>query len=414
MIKKFSLLPVTVLLALPVNSAFPQGTARYFDDIFSTVTKTSDITFGQNKSVNGSTVILKLDVYQPTGDTTAKRPVVIFGHGGTFIGGSKTDGDVVTLCNRFAKKGYVTVSYNYRIGIGFPFNQQTASQAVYRATQDAKAVVRFLYKDASSSNTFKIDTNFIYLGGSSAGAFIALHYAYLDDPAELPAYLDTTGLGNMEGNSGNPGFSSKVNAVINLSGALGDTSWMAPGDEPACSMHGTADQTVPYGTGMIYISGFPIMVVDGSSTVDVKANMTGITHSFYTWPGADHAPYASGASPDPAAYMDTTVDFIRDFLCEQSQLCVVQPGIDKRENSAVYFKLIPSQTGDKITILPLYPEISFTAEISDVLGKVIMRHESNGKPIVISKNEPRGGIYLVKITVADGTSQVEKIYFKEK
>jgi para-nitrobenzyl esterase len=43
-----------------------------------------------------------------------------------------------------------------------------------------------------------------------------------------------------------------------------------------------------------------------------QANALGINNPFYTWYGKDHVPYASSA-----AYMDSTVNFVRDFLVTQ-------------------------------------------------------------------------------------------------
>src|SRR6185369_14727225 len=129
--------------------------------------------------------------------------------------------------------------------------------------------------------------------------------AYLNQPAELPAAIDTTVLGGLEGNSGNPGYPSTVNAIVNLCGALGDTAWMIPGDIPVCSMHGTADNIVPYATAMLSIITIPIMVVNGSYSVSQQANRIGIPNVMYTYFGATHVPYASNLS-----YMDTTVRFV--------------------------------------------------------------------------------------------------------
>ena len=229
------------------------------------------------------------------------------------MGGTKNDGDVTSLCNHFAKRGYVCVSINYRLGISIPPNQTGATQAVYRAVQDMKAAIRFMRKDAATSNIYKVDTNFIVAAGSSAGAFTALHLAYLDDVSELPAQIDTTVLGGMEGNSGNPGYSSQVNAVVNLCGALGNKTWLHPGDEPLCSMHGTNDNVVPYATAMLYLLNiWSIMVVDGSYSVNDYANTIGLDNVMYTYYGQDHVPYAGSL-----AYMDTTVRFVSNFLYEQ-------------------------------------------------------------------------------------------------
>jgi alpha/beta superfamily hydrolase len=287
------------------------GTPRYDSEVFSTVDLTSDIIYGSNNVAGGGPTDLTLDIYQPANDTAAVRPLIIWAHGGSFIAGTKNDADVTSLCEHFSKRGYVCASINYRLGFAtFPPNGGEAKRAVFRAVQDMKAAIRYFRKDAATSNTYRIDPNLIFAGGSSAGAFTALHLAYLDEPSELPADIDTTLMGGMEGNSGNPGYSSQVNAIINLCGALGDKTWIKPGDEPVVSMHGTNDNTVPYATDTIIFLGFvPIMQVDGSYSISAYANSIGLMNDMYTFFGADHVPYAANL-----AYMDTTVRFVSNFL----------------------------------------------------------------------------------------------------
>ena len=70
-------------------------------------------------------------------------------------------------------------------------------------------------------NTYDIDTNRIYIGGSSAGAITALHVAYLDDVCEISGYLNQTvinQLGGLEGASGNPGQVNYTAAKAGVSG----------------------------------------------------------------------------------------------------------------------------------------------------------------------------------------------------
>ena len=76
---------------------------------------------------------------------------------------------------------------------------------------------------------------------------MALHLAYMDEN-EIPSWLDMSipGLeGGLEGESGNPGYSSEVSGILPVSGAMGDSDWIDAGDTtPACMFHGDADLTV--------------------------------------------------------------------------------------------------------------------------------------------------------------------------
>lgn len=283
---------------------------RFDQEVFPTVVTSNNILYGSNIDANGTNTNLIMDIYEPAGDTMVARPLIIWAHGGSFITGTKSDGDVVSLSQHFAKRGYVCASISYRLGVPFPINQESAMKAVYRSVQDMKAAIRFFRKDAAGTNIYKIDPNTVFVGGSSAGAFAALHTAYLDKYSEFPILLDTIALGTLEGSSGNPGFSSAVNAVIDLCGALGNKNYIEPGNVPFVAMHGTMDNTVPYATAIInFLNIYPIMVVDGSYSISDYANTIGVYNEMYTYFGAGHVPYLSDI-----AYMDTTVRFVSNFL----------------------------------------------------------------------------------------------------
>ena len=380
------------------------GSARYDTEVFSTVKLTSNITYGSNVDNTGATTTLTMDIYEPDSDTVAVRPLIVWAHGGSFMGGTKNDGDVTSLCNHFAKRGYVCISINYRLGISIPPNQTGATQAVYRAVQDMKAAIRFMRKDAATSNVYKVDTNFIDAAGSSAGAFTALHLAYLDDVSELPAQIDTTVLGGMEGNSGNPGYSSQVNAVVNLCGALGNKTWLHPGDEPLCSMHGTNDNVVPYATAMLYLLNiWSIMVVDGSYSVNDYANTIGLDNVMYTYYGQDHVPYAGSL-----AYMDTTVRFVSNFLYEQLGCTPTDPlplpntfpstGVASSVSVGSDLSVYPNPALNQFTVeLQNKVDRMLEVRIINSTGQIIQSIHVDQNKISIPVNETAAGIYLIQV-----------------
>ncbi|MAO87916.1 MAG: esterase, partial [Crocinitomicaceae bacterium] len=210
---------------------------RYRYRIFEEVEVASDVLYGSNIGASGVNEELFMDVYRPAGDTHTSRPVVVLAHGGFFLAGSKEGTDVVPLCEDLARMGYVAVSISYRLGIDDLFSLEVSLlEAVMRGVQDAKGAIRHLRKShAEEGNPWGIDPSRVVLGGSSAGAFIALHSAYIDDLDEVPDAIDLTqpGLeGGLEGLSGSPGYSSEVLSIVNLCGAMGDAGWMEVGDAP--------------------------------------------------------------------------------------------------------------------------------------------------------------------------------------
>ena len=383
----YSLL-IFLFFILHQNNSFAQCSGgRYISQIFSAYDSTMNIQYGSNVKVNGSNQNLLLDIYQPSGDVLPERPLIIIAHGGSFIGGTKTGTDVVPLCHDFAKMGYVTASVEYRLGIAnFPFpgpDSTDASEAVMRATQDARAAVRFFKKNyITGGNTYRIDTNNIYFGGVSAGAFMALHLAYLDQLSELPSFIDTTqpGLGGgMEGNSGNPGYNSDVKAIVNICGALGDTAWIHPGDEPVCSFHGTNDNTVPFGSAVITLVGiYPLLQVDGSSSVTARANEVGIENCFDIYWGQDHVPEVNNAQ-----YYDTTVVIMRNFLahfvCGIPLMCTYGNPVGIAENNFSRDETIiyPNPANSEFRIQNSEFRIK-EVEVYDVMGKMVCSYNAKG------------------------------------
>lgn len=403
--KKVLLLLSFILTLSEVNAQVDCSSGRFDTEVFTNVNVTYNVVYGANTDVNGNLLTLKMDVYEPANDTMTARPLIVWAHGGSFLAGSKSDNDVVTLCQRFAKRGYVCASIDYRLGIPFPVGQTNATKAVYRATQDMKAAVRFFRKDAMMLNVYKTDPNIIFAGGSSAGAFTALHLAYLDDVSEIPAEIDTTVMGNLEGNSGNPGYASTVNAVIDLCGAIGDRHWVTGSTVPFVAMHGTNDNTVPYGRAMIYLLGaFPIMVIDGSYAIAGYADSVGVYNQMYTWRGAGHVPYASNP-----AYMDTTVSFVSNFLYQYFG-CVPR---DPNPLPNTFVTEIRNTSENRVIVYPNpaneYLIVNSNENIVDLTlmsvdGKQLQRFSqlNNNARIDVSALAP--GIYFITINTPSGRS----------
>ena len=315
-------------LACALNPSFAQqecdGYRYRYTGAFETHSVTYDVQYGQNLSWNGVEEELVVDIYAPVGDVIAERPLVILAHGGFFLDGSNDGLDVVSLSEDLAQMGYVVASMSYRLGVddlgillGTAVLQDEFVKAVWRGVHDSKAAVRFFRKSAEEGNPYGIDPNRIYLGGVSAGAFIALHHAYVDVDSEIPTQIDITELGlegGLEGLSGNPGYSSQVQGVFNIAGALQTVDYLNVGEnERLFSIHGTEDNTVPYGEGMISLMGFNIIDVDGSAVIHEQAEELGLEHCLITVEGAGHMPHIDVLNPE---YYDLTISALAGKLGE--------------------------------------------------------------------------------------------------
>lgn len=390
---------------------------RYIEPLFDEYELLSDIKYGSAVNLEGKTQDLLLDVYHPQGDTAALRPLIIWAHGGSFIGGSKTQEEVTQFAKYYAQAGYVTASIGYRLGIDQstifdpPKAERELYKAAMRATQDGKAAIRFFKRSvAENGNPYRIDTSRIMLGGSSAGALLSLHTAYLTTMEELneaaPAgLLDDIG-GGLEGLSGNPGYSTQLKGVINLCGALGKASWIQPGDIPLISMHGDRDNTVPYKYGIAGLPAFGIGVkVEGSYLVDSAAQAAGVKSFFYTWYKADHVPYATDAK-----YKDSTITYMTPRIYE-IMFDKLPPVSNDKVLALTSLNVFPNPSQQVVTVQ--IPEYTGTVNyrLTDMQGRLIQHASENRSEFQIFRKDIPAGLYI--LTLRHGNQQVaRKIWFE--
>ena len=361
-------------------------------DLFSGTNVTSGVTFGNNVALSGGAVDLKMDVYEPEGDTQTDRPVVLVAFGGSFIGGNRSD--VAFMCEILAKMGYVAVAPDYRVGFFFP-SQVTTTLAVLRGAHDVSACVRYLKKTAvEDGNPYGIDCERIIVGGISAGAIAAIHSAYFDKVSEIPSYMsaDTVGLGGVAGNSGTPNYLHDAIGVLSFSGAIGDTTWMEAGDAAIVSIHEEEDNVVPYYTQEVSVSGFPTgLIASGGGDLHVRAANLGLSEALLGYPGvANHVGYLNPIDQDALDFMR---DFLADLVCNSGSTnsCSALPsGIaDIERNSIILF---PNPATD---ILNFQSEEVASIEVIDVIGRVVLNGNSiKGKNRFDVSNLPAGSYIL--------------------
>ena len=334
-IKLQSLLLIFFLIA---SISFSQ--TRYMDEVFCDIEIESDIVYGNNITVlpllqGGAPAPedLEMDIYMPSGDSATDRPVVMILHTGSFLPavangqatGDKTDNATVEQCKAFAKKGYVAVALNYRLGWN-PISENedvrrsTLIQAAYRGLQDVRTGIRFLRKSiAEDGNPYGITDKFA-VGGLGTGGYLSLCAASLWDYEEellLAKFMDTSqdidgdGLndavpyiipeyfGNLEGtDSGilpgldsdgdgvfdvtnvpfclpnHPGYSSEIDMAFNVGGDIPDSSWVDQGEVPIASMQCWNEVFAPYGVGNIMVPTTGAIVVEGMGSLIVQQMAT--------------------------------------------------------------------------------------------------------------------------------------------
>lgn len=251
-----------VLTGCDLRLVTPTGPAplRYRDAVFTTVTKTADITYGSATNQQGQVVTLKMDLYEPAGDAIGARPVIVLVHGGSFRSGNKTSAELVDQANVYAKQGYVAASISYRLAPnGCTTITVECVNAIRDAKHDAQAAVRFL---RSKAVDYRLDVGRIAMAGSSAGAITAVEVGY--GPEEVGA-------------SGNPGYDSTIRAAVSLSGAKILTV-PNPGEAAVLLLHSSGDAVVPY---------------QWATNTVTAAETAGTYVEITTWDENSHVPYSA-------------------------------------------------------------------------------------------------------------------------
>lgn len=201
-----------------------------------------NIEYGVAKNWQGQSEKLRLDVYYPilSIDTIPLRPLILMVHGGGLISGDKAN--YTRVCLEFAKRGFVAVSINYRLGLNCKTDSISEEKAKYRAQQDVQAAFRFVVENAQ---VLRVDTSWMFIGGGSAGSVAALGTVYVSQNEwnKLSPKLESElGSLNSSGNSLQHTFSIK--GVFNDWGAM-LVSVLQPNElKPMVSFHGDADSTV--------------------------------------------------------------------------------------------------------------------------------------------------------------------------
>jgi len=288
--------------------------SRYTKSVFTDITTVSNITYGSNTTYAGNTKALQMDIYYPSNDTATSRPLLILLPGGGFL--ANTDKSVLAdESMAIAKFGYVVACINYRCfdGTGEMTNP-ILKQLIVEGMQDAKAAIHFFRKDAANGNTYKINTNKIFLGGHSAGAIDAAHTVYLDTITKADTTLQTLIIvnGGIEGNSGNSGYSSSVTGLVCLAGALLDKTYITASSKPMIGMYGTLDTLLTYNDGQLSSLNTSPIMVSGCNSMYNRAVSVGISNCVVdSITGGDHfAPIQTNCT----ACLSTIAEFMHKLL----------------------------------------------------------------------------------------------------
>lgn len=361
---------------------------------------------------------LKLDLYLPQNDTSKQRPLLMLIHGGAFFNGDKASEAYIKWSKHFAALGFVVASINYRMG--FLPSADQIDCAGYRAVQDAHAAMRFLVHNAAK---YRINTDWIFVGGTSAGAITALNLAFMRNqnrPKSTRGNLLKDDMGNIE--SVSPQYTEKfsIKAVANMWGAVHDLNMIANAKTSIISFHGDADNIVPYGydhpfndvldpvkialrndnsaeaKSLKSIFSLPLNramtnKMYGSSMINSAAKSKGNRSKLFTYPGGGHSLHVD-KNNNLVPYFYFIQDSVTAFFVEE---LIPNPIRIQRDNNN---PICYTAKGGSVSEIYWKVENGIILETNGRQAKIILLPSAERKKIVVS-GRYSNGIYFRKESV---------------
>lgn len=278
-IRRHVVLSVTLTLVVFAALCLTSGLARAAQIVVE-----DNITYGKAGDTE-----LKLDLARPEG--SGPFPAIVFIHGGGWSGGNRQGyrGQI----QEAAKRGYVAATVSYRLMQFDRAKKETTTATTIFPAQihDVKAAIRWVRANAEK---YHIRPDRIGVTGGSAGGHLSLMVGLTDPTSKL------------EGDSGNPGQSSRVQAVVNVFGptemvgcyekssvawifrlfmggtpseaaerykAASPVTYVSKDDPPVLTLHGDKDALVP---------------IEQAKLLDEKMKAAGASHTLMVFQGQGH------------------------------------------------------------------------------------------------------------------------------
>ena len=160
--------------------------------------------------------------------------VIVYIHGGSWVGGDKSEFPKQLVEELAGKRGYVVASVNYRL-------VKNGNNRFPAQIDDIKKVMAFIHKNAKR---YKYDADNIVLMGGSAGAHLAMLYAYgHDEKKQVRAVVDLWGPTDLTDKAVRQDGTDADNIVINFLGEKDPNAEIARQASPVCFL--TKETGVP-------------------------------------------------------------------------------------------------------------------------------------------------------------------------
>jgi hypothetical protein len=373
--------------------------AFFFDS--TQITIGSNIQYGIASNFQGNSYKLLMDLYYPnlSVDLSPKRPFIMLFHGGGFSSGDKQSGDIRDLCIHLAMRGFVCASVNYRLGDAF--TEYGQFKARYRAIQDGNAALRYVVNNA---NTVRIDTNWLFVGGQSAGSLLALGMVYSDqfELDSISLLYNTTSisveLGNLHSSGNNLTNTYSVKAIFNNWGAVAGSEVDIDEMIPTIAFHGELDATVLIDADNSFLH----YTLNGSRAIHYDLTANNICSEITIDTKGDHGIYRNSSSLFRAQRASC---FFRSVFCNNCTSFYTTDSVPSNCSTPLSTKEF--NFGSNINVYPNPFESSFSIDgvegildltIYNCFGQVVYKNDTfNG----VAQIDLMPGIYFLNINQLD-------------
>lgn len=225
---------------------------------------------------------LKMDVYTPKNlKNTDSVPVMLWMHGGGFVGGDRAYPSEVKLAQLAADNGYLGIFISYRLtrkgqltGFGCDCPKSEKLLTFKNAAIDFLDAAKFIHQNKVLLGA---DITKIIAGGSSAGAEGMLNAVYMRE-----YFVDDL----------KPYQNIQFAGVFSLAGAMVNADYITIANAlPSAFFHGTDDNLVPFGSAPHHFcepTRVGYLMLDGSATIVDKLKKLEKPYYLYKVFGGKH------------------------------------------------------------------------------------------------------------------------------
>ncbi len=256
---------------------------------------------------------LQMDVYSPKNlKKTDSVPVLLWMHGGGFVGGDRKFPSEVKLAQLAAENGYLGVFISYRLtrkgqltGFGCDCPKSEKLLTFKNAAIDFLDAANFILQNKVMLGA---DTTKIIAGGSSAGAEGMLNAVYMRE-----YFVDDL----------KPYQNIKFAGVFSLAGAVVNADYITLANAlPSAFFHGTDDNLVPFGSAPHHLCAptrVGYLMLDGSATIVDKLKKLEKPYYLYKVLGGKHE-----LSSIPFDHLDEVFSFFNDTVFNKETIQTVK------------------------------------------------------------------------------------------